>query len=48
MTEGARRVASILKKQGYLIGIVSDGIDYFGKYLQNKWELTLFLPMHLK
>jgi phosphoserine phosphatase len=34
LTEGAERVAQILKRLGYKLGIVSGGFDYFGRILQ--------------
>jgi phosphoserine phosphatase len=36
LTEGAERVIGKLKQLGYKIGIISGGLEYFGKYLQNK------------
>jgi phosphoserine phosphatase len=39
LAEGAERVISTLKRLGYKIGIISGGLDFFGKYLQNKLGL---------
>jgi phosphoserine phosphatase len=39
LAEGAERVISTLKKLGYKIGIISGGLDFVGKYLQNKLGL---------
>lgn len=39
LTEGAERVIGKLKQLGYKIGIISGGIEYFGKYLQKKLGL---------
>ena len=39
LTEGAERVIGKLKQLGYKIGIISGGLEYFGKYLQKKLEI---------
>jgi phosphoserine phosphatase len=39
LTEGAERVIGKLKQLGYKIGLISGGIEYFGKYLQKKLGL---------
>jgi phosphoserine phosphatase len=36
LTEGAEHVIGKLKELGYKIGIISGGLEYFGKYLQRK------------
>jgi phosphoserine phosphatase len=39
LTNGAERVIGKLKQLGYKIGIISGGLEYFGKYLQRKLEI---------
>ena len=39
ITEGVDRLMYVLKKYGYKIAILSGGITYFGKYLQQKYGI---------
>lgn len=39
ITEGVDRVMKILKKIGFKIAILSGGFTYFGKYLQDKYDI---------
>lgn len=48
ITEGAERLFKTLKKYGYKTAILSGGFNYFGKYLQHKFDIDYVFANELE
>lgn len=48
ITEGVDRLMYVLKKYGYKIAILSGGFTYFGKYLQDKYDIDYIYANELE